>query len=232
MRQSSGSRTMGQRFGVYQNDLTMTKDAMKPHRKAPPESRARYQFGSLAAMRPRIVAVLAAAIATGIALVALQADAIAQTPVQGVASPSKTVPRFVSLRASEVNLRRGPGTDYPIAWVFRRAGLPVEVIRETEAWRQVRDADGTTGWVIRNLLSRRRTALVLPWEIKPDAPRPQVTVRTRGNRTARAVVNLEAGVIADVVGCDGQWCQVSVGTYTGYLAQKQLWGVYPDEVVR
>ena len=58
------------------------------------------------------------------------------------------VPRFVSLKSDRVNLRQGPGTEYPTAWVFRRAGLPVEVIKEFESWRQVRDAEGTTGWVL------------------------------------------------------------------------------------
>ena len=60
----------------------------------------------------------------------------------------------------------GPGTDYPTAWVYRRAGLPLEVIKEFEGWRQVRDADGAAGWVLQSFLSGRRTALVLPWEIK------------------------------------------------------------------
>ncbi|MET0407983.1 MAG: SH3 domain-containing protein, partial [Hyphomicrobium sp.] len=51
------------------------------------------------------------------------------------------VPRFVSLKSDRVNLRNGPGTDYPTGWVYRRAGLPVEVIKEFETWRQVRDSE-------------------------------------------------------------------------------------------
>src|SRR4029453_6158013 len=74
------------------------------------------------------------------------------------------VPRFVSLKSDRVNLRQGPGTEYPTAWVFRRAGLPVEVDKEFESWRQVRDAEGTTGWVLGTMLSGRRTAVILPWE--------------------------------------------------------------------
>src|SRR6516225_828217 len=74
------------------------------------------------------------------------------------------IPRYVSLKSDRVNLRQGPGTEYPIAWVFRRAGLPVEVIREFDGWRQVRDSEGTTGWVLASLWSGRRTAVVLPWE--------------------------------------------------------------------
>ena len=73
------------------------------------------------------------------------------------------LPRFVSLKSDEVNARVGPGGDYQIAWVFRRAGLPVEVLGEFENWRQVRDASGSTGWVNAGLTSARRTAVVAPW---------------------------------------------------------------------
>ena len=73
------------------------------------------------------------------------------------------LPRFVSLKADEVNARVGPGGDYQIAWVFRRAGLPVEAVAEFENWRQVRDASGSTGWVNAGPTSARRTAVVAPW---------------------------------------------------------------------
>jgi len=142
------------------------------------------------------------------------------------------LPRFVSLKSGRVNLRNGPGTDYPTTWVYRRAGLPLEVIKEFEGWRQVRDAEGTTGWVVQSFLSGRRTALVLPWEVKADAPAPQVKIRNDDSESARVVAVVEAGVIANVVSCDGKWCRVSVDAFRGYIEQNKLWGVYEREVVR
>lgn len=147
-------------------------------------------------------------------------------------STGLALPRFVSLKASRVNLRKGPGVEYPTAWVFRQAGLPVEVVREYEIWREVRDSEGTTGWVIRSLLSARRTAQILPWEVKPDKPRPRVEIRSGQRSTASPVAIVEAGVVADVHDCDGTWCLVSVDAYRGYVEQKKLWGVYTGEIVR
>ena len=49
------------------------------------------------------------------------------------------IPRFVSLKAEKVNVRRGPSSDHPVAWVFQRKGLPVEIVAEFENWRRVRD---------------------------------------------------------------------------------------------
>ncbi len=53
------------------------------------------------------------------------------------------LPRFVSLRAQEVNLRTGPGVQYPVDWVYHRRHLPLEIIAEYGTWRKVRDWQGT-----------------------------------------------------------------------------------------
>ncbi|MFZ4805828.1 MAG: SH3 domain-containing protein [Hyphomicrobiaceae bacterium] len=143
-----------------------------------------------------------------------------------------TVPRFVSLKSDRVNMRSGPGTEYPTLWVYRRVGLPVEVIREVEGWRQIRDSEGSTGWVTQTLLSGRRTAIVLPWEIKPGQALPTAALRVDDSESAEAVAQLEAGVLAYVTGCDGRWCRISVGDLRGYINQARLWGVYPNETVK
>jgi SH3-like domain-containing protein len=142
------------------------------------------------------------------------------------------VPRFVSLKSDRVNLRSGPGTEYPTTWVFRRAGMPVEIIKEFEAWRQVRDAEGATGWVLQTMLSGRRTALVMPWEAKPGQAPVEVALKVDDRESSRSVAMVEAGVIASVRGCDKRWCSVVIGDYKGYLEQNKLWGVYPGEFVK
>lgn len=171
---------------------------------------------------------------------ALSAAALLGAVATGAAQPSGPsypggsglpVPRFVSLKSDRVNMRKGPGTDYPTAWVYRRAGLPVEVIKEFEGWRQVRDADGAAGWVLQSFLSGRRTALILPWEIKPGAPAPKIALRSSDSEHARPVAMIEAGVIANLSSCDGRWCRVNIDKYQGYIEQKKLWGVYQGEVV-
>lgn len=58
------------------------------------------------------------------------------------------VPYWASIRASEVNMRVGPAESYRIDWVYRRAGLPMKVVRRQEGWRLVEDPDGTSGWIL------------------------------------------------------------------------------------
>jgi len=150
---------------------------------------------------------------------------------QAVSGSGLPVPRFVSLKADRVHSRQGPGTDHKVLWVYRRAGLPVEVIREFEGWRQVRDSEGAEGWVLQALVSGRRTALVTPWEMK-SANSPKIELLSDDKHGAAPVAILEAGVIANIKTCDTRWCYVSIGDYRGYIEQKQLWGVYPGETVR
>lgn len=140
--------------------------------------------------------------------------------------------RFVSLKSDRVNLRSGPGTEYPTSWVYRRAGLPLEVIKDFEGWRQVRDADGATGWVLQYFLSSRRTALVAPWDLKGGTAAPQLELFADNSEKARVIAKIEAGVIANVLSCDGRWCRVSIEPYRGYLQQNRLWGVYAAEIVK
>ena len=70
------------------------------------------------------------------------------------------LPRFAALRSDEVNLRAGPGTRYPIQWVYKRRELPVEILREFEVWRLVQDPEGIKGWVHQATLTGRRSFIV------------------------------------------------------------------------
>lgn len=149
---------------------------------------------------------------------------------QAAATGSQTglrVPRFVSLKSDKVNVRRGPSTDQSIVWVFSRAGLPVEIIAESDNWRRVRDSEGADGWVFHSLLSGRRTVLISPWSKGQES----VVLRNGRSTGSRAVAQLQSGVIGNVVSCDGEWCELTVDDYSGYVQQDKLWGVYRSEEV-
>ena len=170
-------------------------------------------------------------LAIGISLLAVASlgaaeDGASQAPVEGRKN-ALPIPRFVSLKSDKVNVRRGPSSDQAIVWVFSRVGLPVEVIAESENWRRVRDSEGADGWVFHSLLSGRRTVLVTPWSKGEES----VTLYGSKSTSSRAVAALQAGVLGNVMSCDGDWCQVSVDDYSGYVQQERLWGVYRGEQV-
>ncbi len=133
----------------------------------------------------------------------------------------KAPPHFASLKRDKVNLRTGPSEDYPIEWVFVRKGLPVEVVATYDIWRKVRDSDGTLGWVNQQMLSDRRSVLVMGTvrSLVRD-PRPESEI----------VAQVEPGVVAALSKCDPSWCQVKAAGYQGWLPRDAVWGVAPGEV--
>ena len=155
-------------------------------------------------------------------------DNVKQAAVEATGKTTLPVPRFVSLKSDKVNVRKGPSTDQSIVWVFSRAGLPVEVIAESDNWRRVRDSEGADGWVFHSLLSARRTALVTPWS-KGDE---RVPLYNSDSTSSRAVAELQSGVLGNVLSCDGDWCNISVDDYSGYVQQDKLWGVYKGEQIK
>lgn len=158
--------------------------------------------------------------------------AMAQEQVASLDLPMRTgdsglpLPRFVTLKADRVNVRRGPSSDHKVSWVFTREGLPVEIVAESDHWRRIRDSEGAEGWVYHSLLSGRRNVLVAPW----SGARP-VPLLDGIDAGAGPVALLATGVMADVDSCTGDWCQVSVEGHDGWIEQARLWGVYPGERV-
>lgn len=134
------------------------------------------------------------------------------------------LPRFVSLRAGEVNLRTGPGVQYPVDWVYHRQNLPVEIIAEYGTWRKVRDWQGTQGWVHQSMVGAKRTFIVTG-DIR--------SVRRKGDPKSDVIAKAEDGVIGRLLACpDVQgWCKVEVGGLEGWLRRVEFWGVHRNEVM-
>ncbi len=145
---------------------------------------------------------------------------------QSVTNPSGLpLPRFVSLRSQEVNMRTGPGVRYPVDWVYKRRNMPVEVVAEFGTWRKVRDVQGTEGWIHQSMLSSKRT-LAVTGQTR--------TLRQHPDSKSPAVARVEPGAVGEVKFCsDGSgWCQLSFGKHGGWLRRVEFWGVYPSEKIK
>jgi SH3-like domain-containing protein len=138
------------------------------------------------------------------------------------------VPRFVSLKADRVNVRRGPTKDNDVTWVYTRAGLPVEITAEYENWRRIRDWEGAEGWVYHSLLSGRRTALVTP---KVKTANELIPIYEKADVHSDLAARLQPGVLGTVKRCVSAWCRIAGDGYDGWIEQERLWGVYPNETM-
>lgn len=137
------------------------------------------------------------------------------------AQEERRTPYWASISAGEAMMRTGPGRNYPATWLYRRADLPIKVIEVYPSWRRIQDPGGTTGWMLVNLLSGQRTALVTGEE-----PRPMHREPSAGSPIA---YRAEPGVVGRISNCDGDWCQLDVGGRKGYIRKAHFWGADPDE---
>jgi SH3-like domain-containing protein len=150
---------------------------------------------------------------------ALAADTKATTQRKGSGLP---IPRFATLKSDEVNVRTGPGSRYPIDWVFKRKGMPVEIVAEYDNFRKIRDWQGASGWVYQGLLTGKRT-FIIPSKVANLYKTPATS--------AQVVAKLEPEVMGEISSCQGDWCRVKVSSVSGWLQRTEIWGVYKSEPV-
>ena len=132
------------------------------------------------------------------------------------------IPRFVSLRSDEVNIRTGPGTRYPVDWVFKRKAMPVEIVAEYENWRKIRDWQGASGWVHQSLLTGKRSFIIAA---------KTASLHKTPAASAEVVAKLEPEVLGEIRSCAGDWCRVKVSGVNGWIERSGMWGVYKSEPI-
>ena len=147
------------------------------------------------------------------ALVLVYATVLSSTEAH---AQQREVPYWASLRFDEVNMRVGPSEAYKIDWVYKRKGLPVQVIRTRESWRLVVDPEGTQGWIERSQLSPKLGALIVGEGVAElrEAPNVQAAILWRA----------EPGVVAELLRCRDSFCEIDVGGRSGWVRRIRIWG--------
>jgi len=178
-------------------------------------------------MLPRLFHRLLLALPLVLAVAFAPIPVLSQTPETATRAPNPSgleIPRWVSIRASEVNIRTGPGARYPIDWVLQFRDLPVEVVGEFENWRQVRAQDATTGWVHKSMLSGSRTASIAV---------ARARVMQKPDSDAPVAAFVEEGVVVALDACAPEWCRIAIASHgvEGWIPRAALWGLYPGETI-
>lgn len=193
---------------------------------APPEQVAASAIGTEASANDTTADAAAAAprpAARPARLAAVQPQAATQPKPEIARGPVTRlpIPRYVSLKGDEGNVRRGPSLSHRIDWVFRHSGMPLRVVGEFGQWRRVEDRDGAGGWVHFRLLSGVRTAII---------QQDMVELRSRPDLNAGVIARAEGGAIVRLGECQPDWCRISGSGAKGWVSKSAIWGVDPGEV--
>jgi SH3-like domain-containing protein len=153
------------------------------------------------------------------------ADCSSNGPGGKASTPSGyCVPRYLSLKRGEVFGRKGPGKDYPAAFVYHARGLPVQVIDESTDWRRICDPDGGSVWISAAMVDGHRTVMAIGAAAIP--------LREKPADNAAAVAYLRPRAIADLGRAQGDWRQVSAGGASGWVKSSEVWGLAPQPQCR
>ncbi|MCP5085463.1 MAG: aspartyl-trna synthetase [Rhodobacteraceae bacterium] len=162
-------------------------------------------------MRVFVISVIVALFASGVSLSAGSRGPVTNLPM----------PRFVSMKADEGNVRRGPSLTHRVDWVFQHENMPLQITGEYGHWRRVQDSEGQGGWMHYSLLSGVRMVVVQD---------KQVSLRLKPSDAAQASAYVDRGVIARLGDCKPDWCEVRVSGYKGWVQKASLWGVAAEEI--
>lgn len=124
--------------------------------------------------------------------------------------------QFASLKSDKIFLRVGPSKNYPIKWVYKSKGEPVEIIADFEDWRKVRDFDGEAGWIHFSLLSEAKTGII-------NSSKSAILYKS-SSYDSKKLLKLEPGVRIKIKKCDPEWCQVRIDKLTGWVIKASIWG--------
>lgn len=140
-----------------------------------------------------------------------------KTAIKGSGLP---IPRFVMTKASKVNLRAGPGNNYPARLVYNRKGVPLKVVAEFDFWRKVKDIDGEEGWIHKTLLANNNVIWVKTELVSlicdPSSPEAVVLKAEKG---------VEGEFLKDI---KGKYAKVRIGGQKGWVLIDDIWGVISE----
>ena len=121
---------------------------------------------------------------------------------------------YLMLKNSKVNVRMGPGLDYPVKFIYKKKYLPVKVIDKKENFRKVIDHKKNSGWIHISQLKKVNSVIVLSNRILFKKP----------TFNSKPIANIESGKLFVLEKCKKKWCKISSQNYSGWINMDNVWG--------
>ena len=121
---------------------------------------------------------------------------------------------FLSLKNKKVNVRYGPGFDYPIKYIYKKKFLPVEVIDKKENFRRIIDFKKNSGWIHISQLKKNNSLIVLGDKI----------LFSKSSKFSKPLAKLEKGRLLIIKKCKNNWCKIKTESYSGWIETTNIWG--------
>ena len=132
------------------------------------------------------------------------------------------IPRYVSIKSDNANIRVGPSKNYPINIKYIIKNLPIKIIDEYNDWRKVEDFENNFGWIHKSLIKGERHGIIKPNETE--------SIIIYNSSDGIPIGEINRGNIVKLKNCKIDWCYIIFERYKGWIKKKYIWGTKSDEV--
>jgi SH3-like domain-containing protein len=123
---------------------------------------------------------------------------------------------FLMLKNNKVNVRYGPGFDYPIKYIYKKKYLPIKVTDKKENFRRIIDFKNNSGWIHISQLKKGKSFILLKSQI----------LFSRPTKYSKPIAKISSGRLLLVKKCKLKWCRVKTENYTGWIKSVKMWGAF------
>ena len=123
---------------------------------------------------------------------------------------------YSTLKYDKVNVRYGPGRDYPIKYIYNKKNLPVKVIDKKENFRKIIDFKKNSGWIEVSQLKKGKSFILLKNQILFSKP----------TKHSKPLFKIAKGRLLIVKKCKKNWCRVKTENFLGWVKINEIWGLY------
>ena len=122
--------------------------------------------------------------------------------------------KFLSLKKNKVNVRYGPGFDFPVKYIYKKINLPIKQIDKKENFRRIIDYKKNSGWI--HISQLKKVNSVITIEDKMLFKKPTIF--------SEPIANIKKGRLLIIKKCEKNWCKIKSESYKGWVNKKNLWG--------
>tara|TARA_B100001093_G_C26259232_1_gene772032 strand:+ start:111 stop:551 length:441 start_codon:yes stop_codon:yes gene_type:complete len=122
---------------------------------------------------------------------------------------------FLSLKKNKVNVRYGPGFEYPIKYVYTKINLPIKQIDKKENFRRIIDLKNNSGWIHVSQLKKANSII----------PKKDKILFSKPTNFSRPLAKIKKGRVLLVQSCNNNWCKIKTESFKGWVKLGNIWGI-------
>ena len=122
---------------------------------------------------------------------------------------------FLSLKKDKVNVRYGPGFEYPIKYIYKKINLPIKQIDKKENFRRIIDLKNNSGWIHVSQLKKVNSII----------PKTDKILFSKPTNFSKPLAKIEKGRVLLIQNCNNNWCKIKTDDFKGWVKVENSWGL-------